>query len=910
MFTTWLRSLQRAWQSTRATSKGRRRQQQRVRLGVESLETRELLDAGLVPSLVHPLQPDHILLSHTDSPMLFATSGPTGSQMVGNLAPTAPLSFKATALSGTEINLSWNSVAGANGYQVVEWINGAWTQIANLRSGSTSDAVTYLSPDTTYGFDVAAYNSAGSSWAEGNSITTPPAAPALNATAVSSTQILLSWNSVAGANGYQVVEWINGAWRPIINLGNSSTSYAVTGLNPGTTYDFDVAAYNSAGISWANGNSITTLPAAPALNATAVSSTQILLSWNSVAGANGYQVVEWINGAWTQIATLDGGSTSYAVSGLSSGTTYYFLVGAFNTSGTTRSAVQNATTLQIATSFVVTAPASAIIGNSFTITITAKDAFNNTVTGYSGNVALTSSDGQTVYLSAPAVFSNGVATATVILNTANTVALTATTGAILGTSGSITVVMSDWFSQNMPDPGLQTLARTDFERDGSLTFSDMLGLFAQAETEGTVTSAELQSLQAPVTTSGAAALNMTSSVQSLTFKVVDGDPANADFQGAALGHLQVGSSATQLQDLVTKWFLGADHPTIDLQFLSGTVNYALASGTLFGNGGPSYKDVYQGEEGDCWLLSSFAVTANVNPAIIQGMFTDDGTVQENGVAVHVWTVRFYDNGVASYLTVDNYLPVQNGAFTYADYGQSVTSTSNVLWVPLLEKAYAQLCESGWNQRPQTNAYASLCGGYAATALPVITGQQESTVNTYRSSTSFQNAIASGMFLTLASYADNSALGIVGDHDYGILGYRASDQTFTLLNPWGWNNPSAPGILHLTFAQLQENFYQDGNCNAALGALAISRVTIFVAPGLPQTELGASASIVSPTATGNQPATFAKPVDNEMGPTESRFVGHGLDEAWRDYAAADRNSDLDQILAGSQREIDNLLLALT
>ena len=97
----------------------------------------------------------------------------------------------------------------------------------------------------------------------------------------------------------------------------------------------------------------------------------------------------------------------------------------------------------------------------------------------------------------------------------------------------------------------------------------MLNLFAAAESAGSVTSAELQSLQALVTIGGAAAVNMSGSVQSLTYKVVDGDPANAQFLGAPLGNLGVGSSATQLQDLVDKWFLGMDHPTIDMQYLSG-----------------------------------------------------------------------------------------------------------------------------------------------------------------------------------------------------------------------------------------------------------------------------------------------------------------------------------------------------
>ena len=49
-----------------------------------------------------------------------------------------------------------------------------------------------------------------------------------------------------------------------------------------------------------------------------------------------------------------------------------------------------------AASFTVSAPATATTGTGFNITITAKDQFGNTVTGYSGQVQLTSSDSQTV----------------------------------------------------------------------------------------------------------------------------------------------------------------------------------------------------------------------------------------------------------------------------------------------------------------------------------------------------------------------------------------------------------------------------------------------------------------------------------------------------------------------------------
>jgi hypothetical protein len=175
--------------------------------------------------------------------------------------------------------------------------------------------------------------------------------------------------------------------------------------------------------------------------------------------------------------------------------------------------------------------------------------------------------------------------------------------------------------------------------------------------------------------------------------------------------------------------------------------------------------------------------------------------------------------VPSYLTVNNYLPASNGAFVYAGGFQSISNPNNVLWVDLAEKAYAQLCASGWNSRPDSNAYASLNAGTAATTLPVITGAQESSADPYANASSFISAINNGVLLTLGSYGDNNALGIVGDHDYGVLGYNATNQTFTLLNPWGWNNSNAPGILNLTWTQLTQNFYLDGNCNPPSSAAA-------------------------------------------------------------------------------------------
>jgi FG-GAP-like repeat len=96
-----------------------------------------------------------------------------------------------------------------------------------------------------------------------------------------------------------------------------------------------------------------------------------------------------------------------------------------------------------ATTLQVSAPSTATAGTAFNATVTMKDAFGNTVTGYLGTVQFTSSDGQAV-LPANYAFTatdNGVHTFSVTLKTAGSESVTATdttTGSITG-SASVSV---------------------------------------------------------------------------------------------------------------------------------------------------------------------------------------------------------------------------------------------------------------------------------------------------------------------------------------------------------------------------------------------------------------------------------------------------------------------------------------
>ena len=130
-------------------------------------------------------------------------------------------------------------------------------------AGTITTGGLFTAPTTTGSVTVTATSGSSQSSANVNvtnsaTTLTPPAAPSFTATAVSATQINLAWTPVAGATGYLVDQWINGAWKQVGSLGSGSTGYAVTGLSPNTTYYFDVAAYNAAGTTWANYQSATT----------------------------------------------------------------------------------------------------------------------------------------------------------------------------------------------------------------------------------------------------------------------------------------------------------------------------------------------------------------------------------------------------------------------------------------------------------------------------------------------------------------------------------------------------------------------------------------------------------------------------------------------------------------------------
>jgi len=93
-----------------------------------------------------------------------------------------------------------------------------------------------------------------------------------------------------------------------------------------------------------------------------------------------------------------------------------------------------------AASFTVTAPASTMVGAAFYVTVTAKDAYGNVASNYTGTVHLSSTDPLAVLYS-DATLTKGARQFTVKLKTvgSQTVMATDTSSSVTGTSGPITV---------------------------------------------------------------------------------------------------------------------------------------------------------------------------------------------------------------------------------------------------------------------------------------------------------------------------------------------------------------------------------------------------------------------------------------------------------------------------------------
>ena len=320
--------------------------------------------AGLAPGTTRHYRVRAINTNGTSDPSNIASA------TTDEILPSAPRRLAARARGTSAIDLSWTAPASAGGgaisgyrIEVSRTGSGAWTALeADTGSRTTAYTHTGLSHGSTRHYRIAAINEAGvGPWSNVASATTDATVPGVPTGlrvapggAGGTDRLLLRWtppvsDGGSAVTGYRIETSLNGAsgWVILVaSTGSTATTHAHTGLAPGTTRYYRVAAINDRGrgvySNVARGATNAARPGQPrSPRARADGPTSITLTWEAPASDGGAPVTGYRirargpnDGAWITVRANTGTeATAFTHPGLDPATRYRYQVAAINRVG-------------------------------------------------------------------------------------------------------------------------------------------------------------------------------------------------------------------------------------------------------------------------------------------------------------------------------------------------------------------------------------------------------------------------------------------------------------------------------------------------------------------------------------------------------------------------------------------------
>ncbi len=272
---------------------------------------------------------------------------------------SAPTNLASTLTSG-KVALTWSAPASNGGSAITSYnvYRGTSAGGESATAIGTSTSLAYTDSNvvagTTYYYVVKAVNSVGTSAASNEASRsvpgTVPSAPTNLASTLSAGKVSLTWN-VPASNGGSAISLYNiyrgtAAGSESTTALGTSTSLAYTDSNvvAGTTYYYVVKAVNSVGTSAASNEASRsvprTVPSAPTNLAATLMTGKVSLTWSAPASNGGSAITSYNiyrgTSAGSESTTALGTSTtlSYIDSNVVAGMTYFYIVKAVNSVGT------------------------------------------------------------------------------------------------------------------------------------------------------------------------------------------------------------------------------------------------------------------------------------------------------------------------------------------------------------------------------------------------------------------------------------------------------------------------------------------------------------------------------------------------------------------------------------------------
>lgn len=262
--------------------------------------------------------------------------GPIQTSTTNN--PDTPNNFKITNANTNTINLSWDKISRATGYVIYNDKDEIIKEITD--KNTTTFTHTSLATGTTYYYYIKTKINDGQNIYYSDKTTTINTTTYLNningfnKRLYGYNSILLTWNSVTNATGYNIYRSTGGAYSYI---GSTTNTYLYnSNLSSGKIYYYRIIPYtnNSAGtfysLNYSYSGGIYTLKQISRPKITKSSKKYIKIKWSNIPGESGYQIARSTkkNKGYKVIKTLNYKYSSYKKK-TKRNKTYYYKVRAF-----------------------------------------------------------------------------------------------------------------------------------------------------------------------------------------------------------------------------------------------------------------------------------------------------------------------------------------------------------------------------------------------------------------------------------------------------------------------------------------------------------------------------------------------------------------------------------------------------